>query len=38
MVQGIEVIPRGQIDFSKYIKTENEKWGKVIKDGNLKLN
>ena len=37
-VQGIEVIPRGQIDFSKYIKTENEKWGKVIKDRNLKLN
>jgi len=37
-VQGIEVIPRGQIDFGKYIKTEDEKWGKVIKDRNLKLN
>jgi tripartite-type tricarboxylate transporter receptor subunit TctC len=35
--QGIEVIPRGQSDFTKYIKAENEKWGKVIKDRNLKL-
>lgn len=37
-VQGIEVIPRGQGDFINYIKAENEKWGNVIKDRNLKLN
>jgi tripartite-type tricarboxylate transporter receptor subunit TctC len=36
-VQGIEVIPRGQKDFSAYIKAENEKWAKVIKDRGLKL-
>jgi tripartite-type tricarboxylate transporter receptor subunit TctC len=37
-VQGIDVIPRGQSDFNKYIKAEDEKWGKVIKDRNLHLN
>jgi hypothetical protein len=31
------VIPRGQVDFTKYIRADNEKWGKVIKDRNLKL-
>ena len=36
-VQGIEVIARGQKDFGVYIKAENEKWAKVIKDRGLKL-
>lgn len=36
-VQGIEVIARGQSDFSAYIKAENEKWAKVIKERGLKL-
>ena len=36
-VQGIEVIARGQKDFTAYIKAENEKWAKVIKDRGLKL-
>jgi hypothetical protein len=31
-------IPRGQSDFNEYIKAEEEKWGKVIKDRNLQLN
>lgn len=36
-VQGIEVIARGQKDFGVYIKAENEKWARVIKDRGLKL-
>jgi tripartite-type tricarboxylate transporter receptor subunit TctC len=36
-VQGIEVIARGQKEFGVYIKAENEKWAKVIKDRGLKL-
>lgn len=36
-VQGIEVIARGRKDFTAYIKAENEKWAKVIKDRGLKL-
>ena len=36
-VQGIEVIARGQKDFTAYIKVENDKWAKVIKDRGLKL-
>jgi hypothetical protein len=31
-------IPRGQSDFNEYIKAEEEKRGKVIKDRNLQLN
>ena len=36
-IQGIDVIGRGQKDFTAYIKAENEKWAKVIKDRGLKL-
>jgi tripartite-type tricarboxylate transporter receptor subunit TctC len=36
-VQGIDVIGRGQNDFAAYIRAENEKWAKVIKDRGLKL-
>jgi len=36
-IQGIDVIARGQQDFAAYIKAENEKWAKVIKDRGLKL-
>ncbi|HEY0224439.1 MAG TPA: tripartite tricarboxylate transporter substrate binding protein [Pseudolabrys sp.] len=36
-IQGIDVIGRGQTEFAAYIKAENEKWSKVIKDRGLKL-
>jgi tripartite-type tricarboxylate transporter receptor subunit TctC len=36
-IQGIDVIARGQTEFTAYIKAENEKWAKVIKDRGLKL-
>jgi tripartite-type tricarboxylate transporter receptor subunit TctC len=35
--QGIDVIPRNHADFSAYIKSEDAKWAKVIKDRGLKL-
>lgn len=35
--QGFDVIPRGQADFSAYIKSENAKWANVIKERSLNL-
>ena len=35
--QSIDVIQRGQADFTAYVKAENEKWTKVIKVRGLKL-
>lgn len=35
--QTIDVIQRGQVDFTAYIKAENEKWTKVIAVRGLKL-
>jgi tripartite-type tricarboxylate transporter receptor subunit TctC len=35
--QSIDVIQRGQADFTAYIKAENEKWSKVIQVRGLKL-
>ena len=35
--QSIDVIQRGQADFTAYIKAENEKWAKVIEVRGLKL-
>jgi tripartite-type tricarboxylate transporter receptor subunit TctC len=36
-MEGFDVIPRGQVDFTAYIKAENTKWAKVIKGRDLKL-
>jgi tripartite-type tricarboxylate transporter receptor subunit TctC len=35
--EGFDVIPRGQADFMAYIKSENAKWAKVIKERDLNL-
>jgi len=35
--QSIEVIQRNRVDFTAYVKAENEKWSKVIQDRGLKL-
>ena len=34
---GVEPMPMTAAQFGKFIATENDKWGKVIRDANIKL-
>ena len=34
--QGIELLTNSPEDFGKFIRAEHEKWGKVIKEANIR--
>ena len=34
---GYELDPAGPEEFAAYVRAENAKWGKVIKDANIKI-
>jgi tripartite-type tricarboxylate transporter receptor subunit TctC len=36
--EGAEPVKRGPAEFGKFLEREMAKWGKVVKDGNIKLN